>query len=209
MTKLTCFYKELYTFIRLGYRELALESFRTYSHSLPLTTTFNNYQALSLLNHQLYYSILIKEDIDMSNCCLQNDSLIFHHVFSNFIELGCQIITSYIDAYSLCKSASNTHIQHALQYIQNHLHHELNLEIVSHAISINKCYLCHLFKTELNISFASYILKERMELAKYLLQNTDNSIESISFKCGFNSTSYFCTRFKKLVGYTPSSFRKL
>lgn len=47
----------------------------------------------------------------------------------------------------------------------------------------------------------------RIDNAKYLLRYTNISILDISFKCGFNSQSYFCSTFKKQTGYTPSEYR--
>ncbi len=58
-------------------------------------------------------------------------------------------------------------------------------------------------------SFSQYINEYRIEAAKEILQkNTDFTLESIGYDCGFNSKSTFYSTFKKIVGCTPSAYQK-
>ena len=47
-----------------------------------------------------------------------------------------------------------------------------------------------------------------MALARQLLNKTDDSIDEISNRCGFNSPNYFSMVFKKYMGQTPTAYRK-
>jgi AraC-like DNA-binding protein len=44
--------------------------------------------------------------------------------------------------------------------------------------------------------------------ARMLLQKTDQSITEIAFMCGFNSSQYFATCFRKRFRYTPNDYRQ-
>ncbi len=57
------------------------------------------------------------------------------------------------------------------------------------------------------MSFSNYISKQRIERAKILLKETDDSVIDIAFKVGFNNVTYFNRIFKKYLNTTPSEFR--
>ncbi|ENH9205164.1 helix-turn-helix transcriptional regulator [Vibrio vulnificus] len=58
-----------------------------------------------------------------------------------------------------------------------------------------------------NTNFKSLVNNVRLGLAVNYLIFTNNSVNQISELCGFNSTTYFCTVFKKRFNMTPSSYR--
>ena len=53
-----------------------------------------------------------------------------------------------------------------------------------------------------------YILKKKIEKARSLLLETKLSITAIAFQCGFSSSQYFATAFKRFCRMTPSQFRE-
>ena len=54
----------------------------------------------------------------------------------------------------------------------------------------------------------NFILAKRLQRADLMLRNSNISINNIAFQCGFNSTSYFCTAFKKYYEKSPMQARK-
>lgn len=54
-----------------------------------------------------------------------------------------------------------------------------------------------------------YLTKRRMELATELLEETDDSIESIAWKVGYDSTQSLTKAFSRETGSTPGQVRKL
>ena len=57
------------------------------------------------------------------------------------------------------------------------------------------------------MSIKDYIVSQRIENAKILLENTDSRIIHISGKSGFNNVTYFNRMFKSIVGMTPKEYR--
>jgi AraC family L-rhamnose operon regulatory protein RhaS len=56
---------------------------------------------------------------------------------------------------------------------------------------------------------AEYLTYCRVEKAKILLRNKlDMNILEIALACGFESSQYFATVFRKKTGQTPSQFRE-
>ncbi|MGL5438005.1 MAG: helix-turn-helix transcriptional regulator [Lachnospiraceae bacterium] len=58
-------------------------------------------------------------------------------------------------------------------------------------------------------SISSYMRKERMQQAKQLLQETDNSIALIAEQTGYENQSKFGTVFKQYTGAAPLEYRRL
>ena len=66
-----------------------------------------------------------------------------------------------------------------------------------------------MFKKETDMNFSEYLKKIRIDNAKNLLLNTENTVEDISYAVGYSDIKYFSRLFKKLTGVTPTEFRKL
>lgn len=64
------------------------------------------------------------------------------------------------------------------------------------------------FKTAFGITPHQYLMQQRLNLAKTLLRDTDQSIQEISEATGFETLSSFSYRFGKQEGRSPSEFRK-
>ena len=94
------------------------------------------------------------------------------------------------------------------QYINNHFHEEISLELLSEKAFMNKFYLVHAFKQYKGISPINYLIQLRIKEAKELLSTTNYSISQISESSGFSSQSYFSQVFKKETGMTPNEYRK-
>lgn len=100
------------------------------------------------------------------------------------------------------------HIIKAEEYIHTHFRDPITLEALAKHLSLNKSYLCTIFKKATKDSFCNYTNKVRIEESKKLLLNTTDSMIDISLAVGFSSASYFNTIFKKLEGKTPLEYRK-
>ncbi len=84
---------------------------------------------------------------------------------------------------------------------------ELNRAYIAEQIHMNPDYLSFLFHKESGQALSTYIMNERIELAKKLLTSSSLTIQSITEKCGFSNTSYFHKLFKRFTGMTPQQYR--
>lgn len=95
-----------------------------------------------------------------------------------------------------------------IEYISANLTSITGLDEISHALHINKNYLCGLFRRRTGMTVSSYINMLRIQQACALLTDGDATVDEIGEKCGYRSSSYFCRTFKKLLGCTPGEFRR-
>ncbi len=54
----------------------------------------------------------------------------------------------------------------------------------------------------------SYVQNLRVEQAKYLLECTDTQVDEISWKVGYEDSTFFRRLFKRITGITPSAYRR-
>jgi len=99
-------------------------------------------------------------------------------------------------------------IETVKKYISLHLDESLTLIAIADHFHYNPSYLGRLIKKNIGSSFSNYVLKLRVLKAESLLINTTKPIKQISLEVGFRDPEHFTKRFKKIVGVTPSSFRK-
>ncbi len=105
------------------------------------------------------------------------------------------------------KSAYSKPVVLCLDYIYEHLHEPLRLNLLAEFSGLNASYLSHLFKKETGLSVSQYVLSKRMEAAKNMLKFSEDSYSSISATLAFSSQSHFIRVFKQQTGYTPKEYR--
>ena len=92
-----------------------------------------------------------------------------------------------------------------------YLEGDLNLLKLSELIGISTHQLSYLLNNGFNENFFQFVNKYRVAHAKELLLSDSYykmSVLGIAFESGFNSKTAFNTMFKKIMGITPSEFRK-
>jgi AraC-like DNA-binding protein len=68
---------------------------------------------------------------------------------------------------------------------------------------------CRYFKMMTNKTYTDFLSEIRISYAcKFLIENKQLTIESISSETGFNNASNFFRQFKKTIGLTPKAYRK-
>lgn len=102
------------------------------------------------------------------------------------------------------------YIEDACEYIRHHLDNEgLSIAEVAEHVFLNQVYFGRLFKQTMNMSFKKYVLRTRLEYAKQLLEESEDSINDICTKVGIINPSYFSKLFKQEMGMLPSEYKKI
>lgn len=98
-----------------------------------------------------------------------------------------------------------------LRYIAtNYTNTDLDLESVVTATGTNRNKVNEVLKTELGMTFTSYLNKLRLtEAARLLAENSAAAVAEVAYSVGYSNVSYFNKLFKEEYGCTPKSFRGL
>lgn len=100
-------------------------------------------------------------------------------------------------------------IRVAIDYIENHYASKLSLDDIARLVDLNPVYFSTLFKKETGVNFSVYLAKIRMEHAKKILVETNDTISAIGMQVGYEDQKYFSQAFKKIVGIKPVAYRKI
>ncbi|GAA0376315.1 AraC family transcriptional regulator [Paenibacillus motobuensis] len=92
-------------------------------------------------------------------------------------------------------------------YIQWHKYENLRVARLAEDFGYNAKYLSSLFTKIAGISLKQYILQEKMEAAKSLLTDTNQSVNEIAMQLGYPDSHQFMKSFKKITGLTPTDYR--
>src|SRR5438128_2113556 len=112
------------------------------------------------------------------------------------------------DRDSLASILARFNKARARQFIETHQAEPLSLGRVAHAANISRHYFCKMFKKATGMNFIDYLSRVRVEKSKTLLLNPNSRINEAAFACGFQSMTNFNRAFKRIVGRSPSQFRK-
>ncbi len=100
------------------------------------------------------------------------------------------------------------HLRQVLDYINDSLDQDIKLADLAALLNLSQFHFSHLFKQSLGIAPYQYLLQQRIERAKQLLKQTDQSIMDIALMCGFNSHSHLSKQFRQFTGVTPTIYRE-
>lgn len=110
------------------------------------------------------------------------------------------------------KNAHSTHyekIRHAVDYLmKNYRSSDLSVQELCKRCAISDTYFRKCFLDEFHVTPNKYLTNLRIDYAKDLLESGVYSVEQVAERSGFMEPKYFCTVFKKVVGKTPSEYKK-
>lgn len=85
----------------------------------------------------------------------------------------------------------------------------LSLVQVSDYLNLQPSALSVIFKEEIGEKFVDYVLKVRMQQAKQLLLETEDSIQSVAINSGYQNVNSFYRAFKKFQDIPPGEYRNM
>lgn len=95
-------------------------------------------------------------------------------------------------------------LQKMLTYIYENYAESVTLEDIAKAADISRSEAGRCFRTYMGCSPVEALIQYRLQMAHRLLSEKTQTLQQISYACGFNSTNYFSRQFKKRYGYAPS-----
>ena len=128
--------------------------------------------------------------------------------YANIIQLTGILLaqydetTNYIDTHKLPDK-----LREAIGYIQKNYLTLSGVDEVASCCGITGTYLARMFKSHILCSPNEYITALRISYAKQMLKN-GASLTDACYKSGFNSYTYFISKFKKATGVTPYKYKK-
>ena len=93
-------------------------------------------------------------------------------------------------------------------YIEARLDEEISLQDLAAVAQLSPFHFARAFKESFGEPPHRYLVVRRMERAKALLKDSALTVTEIGLMLGFSETSSFTAAFRRLVGTTPSNYRR-
>lgn len=120
----------------------------------------------------------------------------------------CELTGDYIRTLlEAGEPEANAVIARVKGYINEHLTEDISVSEVARAFHLSPNYFSRLFKRITGERCNEYIVRRRIERAKYLLTTTNFKVGRIAADVGYQDTNYFSLSFKKQTGLSPLQYR--
>ncbi len=99
-------------------------------------------------------------------------------------------------------------VQAVISELQKNYMKDITLTSISEKHNISISHLSEMIRDELGMSYSEYIISKRIQRAKELLADETLSVNEVGEAVGYKDYYYFTKVFKRVVGITPSKYRK-
>lgn len=126
-----------------------------------------------------------------------------------YVLMGLLYDDIHKNAELYIKKNAAFYIKEAITFMEYNFYYSgISLDAIAKNLSINKNYLCTIFKKEVGVSPMKYLIDLRIKAACNRLAKTDEAIASVAKFVGYVDPLYFSKEFKKYVGISPSEYRQ-
>lgn len=95
-----------------------------------------------------------------------------------------------------------------IDYLDDNLAEEITIDGIAGKFHFNRFYLMKMFKKVTGITILEYVNRKKIKSSLDAIVNSDDKILKIALNHGFNSQEYYSEMFTKVLGISPSEFRK-
>lgn len=83
-----------------------------------------------------------------------------------------------------------------------------NVDSMASDVNMSRSYFQHIYKEMFGVSCISDVISGKIEKAKEILSETSCTVSQVSAMCGYDNEEHFMRQFKKIVGVTPTKYRR-
>jgi AraC-like DNA-binding protein len=99
------------------------------------------------------------------------------------------------------------HLRRARDLADRDYAEPLDVERLARAAGVSKYHFIRCFAATYAWTPAAYVTERRIERAQDLLRATNLTVTEVCFRVGYSSLGSFSTRFRQLVGVSPSAYQ--
>jgi AraC-like DNA-binding protein len=98
-------------------------------------------------------------------------------------------------------------LSQVFRFIDAHYPEHVSLSDVAEAVGYTPAYLTDLIRRDTGRTVLAWITERRMAAARYLLLETDATVEQVAERVGYRKASHFIAQFRRTHGTTPHAWR--
>ena len=95
-----------------------------------------------------------------------------------------------------------------IEMIETRLKDVLAIPELAAESGLSQNYLARIFRRRYGVAMPHFILLRRIELARHLLTTSEATVTQVAHEAGLPDVQHFNKQFRRLVGMSPSAYRK-
>jgi DNA-binding LacI/PurR family transcriptional regulator/AraC-like DNA-binding protein len=198
-----------------------IESMDSFSETVgeinPLLIVFNSLDvegASAVRRHPLTMTVpvimisdRVDNAVDVHSLSQLSRLIICHRAVVSSPEFMARIM-AIVNGAEILPPHTGVLVKKALLSFDKHAKTHISRWKLADSVNVSEDYLTRIFHKEMGLPLWDYLNRYRIFLAAELLQRTDDTIQEVANRCGFQDQAYFCRVFKKIYGVSPGQMRK-
>jgi len=107
-----------------------------------------------------------------------------------------------------CSGLSASQLRLVIDYMESHLNEKTTISELAKLVDLTRFHFIRSFKQSAGVPPHQFMIQRRVERAKEMLAERGHSIADVAAGSGFNSSIQLSRAFRRVVGVTPSEFRR-
>ena len=103
---------------------------------------------------------------------------------------------------------SANQINLVIDYMESHLDEKTTIAELARLVDLTRFHFIRSFRQSVGVPPHQFMIQRRVERAKEMLTDRIHSIADVAMQTGFNSSIQLSRAFRRVVGVTPSEFRR-
>jgi AraC-like DNA-binding protein len=136
-------------------------------------------------------------------------AVVVQSYLASFLALCCRsALENGFVSPGIDRDSPEARLEELRQYLDNHYAEPHTLEALAQRAGFSRTYLCRAFHKYSGRGVFEYIVERRIQGAMVDLRSASGKITAIAMSNGFNDLSHFNRTFRRLVGVSPSAYKK-
>ncbi|WP_026691977.1 response regulator transcription factor [Peribacillus kribbensis] len=193
----------------------AFQNLRIYTETLSRCFTMDSFEYKAFFSNIIFNSIIILGSMGYSVKELDQAKYAYLKLIGQSQTAGRvrDLLDRFIeDLHNIMNQAhsetASINMESIRSFMMEHSAEPITLTDVAKHFHFSPSYLSSYFSANNMESFTEYLNKIRINKAIKLLADNRYPISEISAKAGYSDHSYFCKVFKKLMGVSPSQYKR-
>ncbi|MDR2702213.1 MAG: helix-turn-helix domain-containing protein [Spirochaetaceae bacterium] len=162
---------------------------------------------LTMMVPIIMISSRVDNAVDVNSLSQLSRLIICHRAVVSSPEFRARIM-AIVNGAEILPPHTGVLVKKALLNFDKHVKTHISRWKLADSVNVSEDYLTRIFHKEMGLPLWDYLNRYRIFLAAELLQQTDDTIQEVANKCGFQDQAYFCRVFKKIYGVSPGQTRK-